>query len=228
MKRWELEGWKEEDVDNLELSFLHAVLKCRDNESVDATLTFARYLAKVGVNSDTYPIYLKLLETRNHWVIDALLGDREPDKYFSHVQMNHYIVRECFRALSAAKAGAVYPKSLLVYMGILGSTYENPLEGYRVYPLTANDINNLGKHLDEKQDQTFPLNRSILYLLDKIASLLDPGNIVEDQEVLKVAVQANNVRGKFLDATKSLREAIPDLMLVREDYSDNEIQPTVV
>lgn len=228
MKRWETEGWKEEDVENLELSFLHRVLACDDAESVDSTVTFARYLAKAGVNSDTYPIYLKILETRNHWVIDALLADADPEKYFSSVQMNYYIVRESFQAMTAAKAGAVYPKCLLVYMGVLGVTYENPLEGYRVYPVTPNDINNLGKHLDEKQDQTFPLNRSILYLLDKIASLLDPGNIVEDDEVLKVAVQANNIRGKFLDTTKSLHEAIPDLLLERQDYTDNEIQPTIV
>lgn len=227
MKRWEEEGWKEEDVEKLELSFLHSVLTCRDTEAVDGTVTFARFLAKVGINSDTYPIYLKLLEIRNHWVIDALLGDADPGKYFSAIQMNYYIVRESFEALTAAKAGSVYPKCLLVYLGILATTYESPVEGYRVYPVTANDVNNLGKHLDEAQDQKYPLNKSILYLLDKIASLLDPGNIVEDEEVLKVAVQANNIRGKFLDATKSLREAIPDLLLQREAYTDNEIQPSI-
>jgi hypothetical protein len=227
VKIWEVEGWKEEDVNQLELRFLHAVLEVRDSSAADSALTFARYLEQVGVNSDTYPIYLKILETPNHWVIDALLGDRDPEKYFDSVQMNYYIVRESFKALTNAKAGAVYPKCLLVYLGILETTYENPLEGYRVYPLTANDLNQLGKHLDESQDQTYPLNRSILYLLDKIASLLDPGNIVEDDALLQVAVQANNIRGKFLDATKSLRESIPDLLLERGNYADNEVQPTV-
>ncbi|MFW6211621.1 MAG: hypothetical protein ACOC8L_01875 [Spirochaetota bacterium] len=227
MKRWEVEGWKEADVDQLELSFLHQVLAVGSARAVDATLTFAKYLEEVGVNSDTYPIYLKLLETPNHWVIDALIGDRDPEKYFAHIQMNYYIVNACFRALEKAKSGSVYPKCLLVYLGILEVTYENPVEGYQVYPVSSNDINQLGKHLDESQDQMNPLNRSLLYLLDKIASLLDPGNMVEDQKILQVAVQANNIRGKFLDATKNLRESIPDLLLERGDYTDNEVQPGV-
>jgi hypothetical protein len=65
-----------------------------------------------------------------------------------------------------------------------------------------------------------------LNILDKVASLIDPGRPEEDQEIMAVATQANNIRGKFLDMNKSLNEAIPDLLLQTEDYTKLEIAPS--
>ena len=104
-------------------------------------------------------------------------------------------------------------------------TYENSLEGYRVYPLTSKDVNAMGKHLDEEQDQRFELNAIILGVLDKVASLVDPGRPEEDKQIVAVATQANNIRGKFLDMNKSLNEAIPELLLQIEDYTQLETAP---
>ena len=47
-------------------------------------------------------------------------------------------------------------------------------------------------------------------------------------EVKDVALQANNIRGKFLDMTKKLKEAIPDVLLERGDYTKTEVKPSVV
>jgi len=226
MKRWEESGWTQEDLDKLELSFLTNILELRESEGVDATIAYARYLSMVGVNPDNYPVFLKLLSLRNHWVADALLGDAEPETFFSVVQPNYFILKECFRALSQAKNGGLYPKALHVYLGLLKVTYQNPTEGYRVYPLNPENVNHLGKHLDESQDQKYSLNSSILNILDMIASLVDPGRPSEDQELMSVATQANNIRGKFLDMNKSLDEAIPDLLLGNEDYTQLETTPT--
>jgi hypothetical protein len=225
MKRWEEEGWKEDDIDKLQLAFLHDMLECKEGETVDGAWAYATYLSKVGVTPDTYPVYLRLLDTKNHWVVDALIGKHDPDTYFNHIQANFFIVKDCFRAFTQAKRGGIYPKSLLVYLGILLRVYKNPVEGYRVYPLTTTDVNNLGKHLDETKDQMYELNKNILYILDRVASLVDPGNITNDDEVLRVATQANNIRGKFLDATKTLNEAIPDLLLEKGNIAETEIQP---
>ena len=85
MKRWEEQGWQQDDLNKLELSFMQQIFACQEGEGVDGTITFARYLNKVGINSDTYPIYLKLLEMKNHWVVDALVGDVQLDKYFSRI-----------------------------------------------------------------------------------------------------------------------------------------------
>jgi len=64
-------------------------------------------------------------------------------------------------------------------------------------------------------------------ILDKIASLMDPGTLEdEDIEIMKVATQANNIRGKFLDMTKHLNEALPELLLNKGDYTEGEVPPT--
>ena len=227
MARWEEEGWQEEDLNKLKLSFLMSMLACKEPQGVDVTVYFAKYLNMVGVNPDNYPIYLNLFRKRNHWVVDALIGDTDPRVVFTDVQPNYFILAECFKAFEESERGGIYPKSLLVFLGILEVTYKNPLEGYRVFPLKAEDVNNLGKHLDEEKDQMDPLNRSILMILDKVASLMDPGTLEdEDIEVMKVATQANNIRGKFLDMTKHLNEALPELLLNKGDYSVDEVPPT--
>ena len=115
-----------------------------------------------------------------------------------------------------------------MYLGLLTAAYRDPLEGYRIYPLTTTDVNNLGKHLDETKDQMYPLNRNILMILDKVASLSDPGNISKDEAILKVATQANNIRGKFLDMTKNLKEAIPDLLLQPGNFAEDEVSPDLL
>ena len=51
---------------------------------------------------------------RNHWVVDALIGDKDPETFFSHVQMNYFIIKECFQAFKVAPRGGIYPKSLHV------------------------------------------------------------------------------------------------------------------
>ena len=227
MARWEEDGWQEEDLNKLKLGFLNNMLSCKESQGVDVTVYFAKYLNMVGVNPDNYPIFLDLFRKRNHWVVDALIGDIDPRAVFKDVQPNYFILAECFKAFEEAGRGGMYPKSLLVFLGILEVTYKNPLEGYRVFPLNAENVNNLGKHLDEEKDQMDPLNRSILMILDKIASLMDPGTLEdEDIEVMKVATQANNIRGKFLDMTKHLNEALPELLLKKDDYSTDEIPPT--
>ncbi len=226
MQTWEERGWQEEDLNKLQLAFLTDIFKNEQSVSVDATIAYAKYLNFIGANPDNYPIYLKLIGMRNHWVVDALIGDNNPETFFSHVQMNYFIIKECFRAFTVAPRGGIYPKSLHVFLGMLQTTYKNQLEGYRVYPLTITDVNNLGKHLNEDTDQRDPLNFIILTILDKIASLIDPGRDEEDKEIIAVATQANNIRGKFLDFTKGLKEAIPDLLLETSDYTTSEVKPS--
>lgn len=227
MKRWEESGWTKEDLDKLELMFLNSIFDLKAEQGVDATITYARYLNMVGVNPDNYPIYLRILSMPNHWVVDALVGDNAPESFFSKVQPNYYILKECFRAITQAKRGGIYPKSLLVYLGLLKLTYRHPLEGYRVYPIRPEDVNNLGKHLDEDQDQTYDLNANILSILDMIASLVDPGRPSDDPAIMSVATQANNIRGKFLDMNKTIGEAIPDMLLGTERFADHEIAPSI-
>jgi hypothetical protein len=230
MTRWEEKGWQEEDLDKLELSFLGRIFALKESQGVDCSIQIAKYMSMVGVNPDNYPLFLKVLEMQNHWVVDALIGDSDTDQFFKLVQPNYFILKECFQSITKVRNGGMYEKSLMTFLGIIDMTYKNPIEGYRIYELTSEDLNNLGKHLDETQDQTFPLNGKILSILDKIASLVDPGKIDGKFDVgpavTAVAVHANNIRGKFLDITKRLNEAIPDNLLLPGNFAENEVPPT--
>jgi len=221
-------GWSLEEINDLELAFLHKMFECKDSDGVDVTMFFAKFMSKVALNSDNYPIFLKLLQFENHWVVDALLGDKEPLAYFKPVQPNTFILNECFKMFKRWKPGGIYAKSLLILFGLLKTAYESPQDGYRTYALTITDVNNLGKHLDKDKDQKDDVNRTLLGLLDRIASLSDLGGLpAKDKQMSDVAMQANNIRGKFLDYTKKMSEAIPDEMLKREDFKKKEVAPTI-
>lgn len=220
--------WSEVEIDALKLGYLNEIIGCTDGFGTFGALAFAHYMInKVGINSDNYPIYFRLLESGNRWVVDTLVGKTSPDKLFGAIQPNTFMLKECFAMLTRWKAGEVYPKSLLVIYGLLQVCYEIPEEGYRIYPLTVTDVNNLGKHLDKSKDQMDPLNRIVLSLLDRISGLIEPQKPLPSVEIQDIALQANNIRGKFLDMTKKMNEAIPDIILVRGDYTVNEVKPDV-
>lgn len=220
--------WSDEEIDALELRYVNDIISCRDEYGVFAALALSHYLVnKVGLTPDNYSVYFRLLEAGNRFVVDALVGKGDPAVFFGKIQPNEFMLRSCFRMLTKWKAGEVYPKALLIIYGLLSVCYKDPEEGYRLYPLTVNDVNNLGKHLDKGKDQMDPLNRTVLSVLDEISSLVEPQHPLPSREVQDVALQANNIRGKFLDMTKKLSEAIPDLLLERGDYKANEVKPNV-
>ncbi len=219
-------NWSDEEINKLELGFLHNLMSCKDPYAVDACIYYSIYLSKVvQLNSDNYPVFFRILELENHWVVDALVGDRNPEKFFKEIQPNSYMIQQCFEMLTNWQCGGIYSKNLLIIFGILKVCFENQFEGFRMYPLTITDVNNLGKHLDKSKDQMDAVNGTILYLLDKIASLIEPGVTPRAPGMAEISNQANNIRGKFLDMTKKLNEAIPDILLIKGDYTVNEIAP---
>jgi hypothetical protein len=221
--------WAENEIDALTLGYINDIIDCKDEYSVFAAIAFSHYMVrKVGLNPDNYTVFFRLIESGNRWVLDALTENIEPAKFFGAIQPNTYMLKECFRMLTRWKAGGIYPKALIIIYGLLSVCYHDPEEGYRLYPLTVTDINNLGKHLDKTKDQMEPLNRTVLTVLDEISSLIEPQKAIPSREIQDVALQANNIRGKFLDMTKRMNEAIPDLLLERGDYTKAEVKPNVV
>ena len=220
--------WSENEVDALSLGYIKDIISSGDEYGVFAAVALAHYLTgKIGLNPDNYPIFFRLIESGNHWVIDTLVEDKDPSKFMGSIQPNTFMLNECFRMLTGWKPGEVYPKALVIIYGLLTQCYFIPEEGYRLYPLTVSDINNLGKHLDKSKDQMDPLNRVVLSLLDRIASLIEPQKPMPSNEIKDVALQANNIRGKFLDMTKHLNESIPDILLVRGNYLEKQIKPNI-
>jgi hypothetical protein len=223
IKTW----WNDKEVNDLELILLHNMFDCTSLEGVDVAYMYAKFMGKKSLAPDNYPIFLRLLETGNHWVIDALLQDHEPLTFFKPIQPNSFIITKCFEMLNNWKVGEIYPKLFLVILGILKVSYDNSFEGFRIYPLTEENVNSLGKHLDESADQDSSVNRTILHILDSLATITET-TLLEDKKREKVASHANNIRGKFLDKTKKLSEAIPANLLVKGDYKKNEIQPSLI
>ncbi|HEY7697883.1 MAG TPA: hypothetical protein VIE88_05670, partial [Vicinamibacteria bacterium] len=179
-------------------------------EAVEASITYAQYLSSVGITPENYPVFLRMLEIENHWVIDALIGGRDPFLLLSGVQPNKYIVGRILAMMTRWHKGGIYPKNLSVILGVLQSVYSSPRDGYRIFPLSIADANAIGKHLDKEKGQDDPLNRAILEVLEKISDLEDAGNTEMDE----VAIHAAAIRNAFFDDRKRMEDVIPPVLLV--------------
>jgi hypothetical protein len=175
-----------------------------------------------GLDSENYPLFLKMLEIENHWVLDALVGDRDPFLLLSTIPPNEYLTSKCFQLLTRWRAGGIYPKTLAIVLGVLQNTYSSPRDGYKIYHLSVADVDNLGKHLEKEKGQNDARNRCILDILDRIGSL---EGLRWDESMEQVARQALKIRSNFFDNTKALEDCIPQVLLVRGDYRTEEVAP---
>ncbi len=200
----------EAQIHEIENKMLQGIFACRTAEAVEAAITFARFLSTSGITPENYPVFLQMLEVENHWVIDALIGDRDPFLLLSSVQPNRFIVSRLLAMMTRWHKGGIYHKNLSVILGVLQSVYSSARDGYRIYSLTIADLNAVGKHLDKQKGQDDPLNRAILELLEKITVLEDAG----DPEMEEVAVHASRIRNAFFDDRKKMDEIIPPVLLV--------------
>lgn len=220
------ENWTEERINQIEIHLLQGIFGCRTSEAVESAITYGKFLSSVGITPENCPVFLRMLEIENHWVIDALIGGRDPFLLLSPVQPNKFILARIFAMLTRWHKGSIYPKSLSVILGVLQSVYSSPRDGYRIYPLSIANLNALGKHLDDSKGQDDPVNRVILEVLDKIADLENP----ENREVDEIAIHAAAIRNAFFDDRKKMDEVIPPVLLVnvkeRAEISPRKSEPT--
>ena len=214
------ESWTNGQVVEIENRLLQGIFQCRATEAVEAAISYSSFLSTIGVTPENCPLFLKILEIENHWVIDALIGERDPFLLLSSVQPNAFIVNRIFGMMTKWHKGGIYSKNLSVILGVLQSVYSSPKEGYRIYSLTIANLNAMGKHLDKEKTQDDPLNRIILEILDKISEL--EGSTNSDME--EVAVHAGNIRNAFFDNQRKMEDVIPPVLLVN-DVERREIPP---
>jgi len=219
------EVWTRANVLRVENEILRNILAARTPEAVEAATGYARFLRLSGLDPESYPLFLKLLEVENHWVLDELLGDKDPFLLLSTIPPNRFLVSRCFKLLTRWRPQGIYPKTLAIALGVLQNAYSSPRDGYRIYPLSIADVDNLGKHLEKEEGQHEPRNRCILDILEKIGML---EGLQLDEKVEEVARQALRIRGNFFDNTKLLEDCIPQVLLVRGDYLQEEVPPTQV
>jgi hypothetical protein len=124
--------------------------------------------------------------------------------------------------LTKWRAGGIYPKTRAIVLGVLQNAYSSPKDGYKIFPLAIADVNNLGKHLEQDKDQSDEQNRCILDILEKVASL---EGLKWDDSMEGVARQATKIRSYFFDNTKVLEDCIPQVLMVRGNYLEEELPP---
>ena len=214
--------WTKESIMDVEINIVERMIGCRTAEAVESAISYARFLRMSGLTSDNYPLFLRLLEVENHWVIDSLIDEKDPFLLLSSIHPNNYLILSSFKLLTNWHPGGIYPKTLAIILGVLQAAFSSPKDGYRIYNVSINDVNNLGKHLNKELGQDDQNNRVILDILDRFGTLTGTS---ENQNIEQMARQANNIRTFFFDKRKKLEEIIPQVLLVKSDYIAKEIAP---
>lgn len=217
--------WSSEAITKVEISVLESMLACRTPEAVEASICFARFLHLSGINNDNYSLFLKLVEVENHWVIDAVIGMRDPVLLLSPIQPNNYLILQGFKLLTKWHPGGIYHKTLAIVLRIMQTAFSSPKDGYKIYNVSINDVNNLGKHLNKELAQEDGNNNCILDILDRLGSL---EGTTDDPDVEAMSRQANSVRAYFFDKRRKMEDVIPQVLLVKSDYVSKEVAPISV
>lgn len=218
-------AWTNDSIMEVEIGILESIVGCRTVEAVEAAISFAYFLSLSGLSSDNYPLFMKTLEVENHWVIDAIIRDKDPFLLLSRIPPNSYLMLEAFKLLTKWHPGGIYPKTLSIVLGVLQAAYSSPKDGYKIYRVSINDVNNLGKHLNKETGQDDRNNRCILDILDRLGS---QAGTSEDADMEQMARQANNIRTFFFDKRKKMEDIIPQVLLVKSDYIAKEVAPEKV
>jgi len=215
------EVWSDQSIFRVENHIINNIFACRTTDAVEAAITYSAFLRRSGLTNENYPLFLKLLEMDNHFVIDSLLGITDPFLFLTPIQPTKHLVSTCFRLLTNWHPGGIFPKTLAIVLGALQAAYSYAKDGYRIHKVAINDVNNLGKHLNKEKGQDESVNRAILDILDRLASLEGQG----DDEMELIARQCNVIRGNYFDKRRKMEDAIPQVLLVKSDYLVKEVLP---
>jgi hypothetical protein len=209
-------------VNNLGL-ILDGIAGTQTTYQIESGVCFANYLNHVGINSNNYHLFLNLIETNNLWIIDALIGKRDARLLFTTIKPNKYLLKKAFQFLTLWHPKQIYLKVLPAILGIIECGYYKPDDGYKIYRLTINDMNNLGKFLDPEKDQMDDENSVILHILDKIAKIGEYRHTITKSILSK---HAFDIRHAYFDNTKKLVDVIPHVLLVNLKREDTEMNPS--
>lgn len=222
-KQWEVGIVEPDYIRFLKEAYLSDIMLGSDTQSVNALVAYAGFLNNLGINSDSYPLYLEVIASNNATAVDVLLEGHEPDKYLDCVVANHFIIESLFEFLETQKRNAVYGRVLEVIIGFTVKVYRSTAEGYALYKPTIANVNSLGKFLDESKDQDDPLNRVILDVLHYLAELDTPHET--DSAKLAVARQSSRIRSDFFDNSHSLIESMTAVTLAEAENPTFGIKP---
>jgi hypothetical protein len=215
-----------EYIDYLKLFTMNEILAGASQKAANALVTYAHFLNRLGIDSDNYPLYLRLLASNNRYAADALLDGHNPEEYIDCVVPNPFIIKSIFSIMGTYKRNEIYGTILRVLFGFLMKAYGSAELGWKLYRPTIADVNNLGKILDESKDQDDDLNRDILDILMYLADL--DTHHETDPEKKEIARQAGRIRSDFFDHKRRLNQSITDVILEKADRVTYGIKPEYV
>jgi hypothetical protein len=151
------------------------------------------------------------------------MGKRDARLLFSTIKPNRNLIKKAFQLLTLWHPDQIYEKTLLALLGVLECGYFKPDDGYKIYRLSINDLNNLGKYLKEEKDQYDPENAMILEILDRISKIGEHRNYLNKSILSK---HSFNIRFAYFDNRRKLLDTIPQVLLVRIDREETEVNPS--
>jgi hypothetical protein len=202
---------------------LNGIFGTQTEYQVESAVCFANYLNHVGINNKNYLLFLKLIETNNKWILDALIGNRDAHLLFTTIKPNRNLMKKAFQLLTFWHPDQIYSKTLLAILGIIECGFYKPDDGYKIYRLTITDLNNLGKYLKEEKDQDDYENKIVLEILDRISKLGEYKNYLHKSVLSK---HAFNIRFGYFDHRRNLLDIIPQVLLVRINREQSEVNPS--
>lgn len=225
MKQNQLKEMTEEESlleENLNL-VSSALFACQTEEQVELAASFARFLSDAGLTRQNYTLFIRLLATNNHWVVDALIGKRQPRLLFASIPPSAYSIRRALQILSFFHPDIIYAKTLEAALGIIATAYHDPDDGYGICKLKVSDLNTIGKYLDKDKTQASEPNELVLSILDRLSSI---GEYNKEHAKNVLAKHAFGIRFAYFDNRKKLEDIIPQVLLYNAARKERIIGPT--
>lgn len=215
---------KDEEFSRFLQKTMYEIIECKDVRASSALYAYSNFLNKKPFRYDHIPLYLELFQTNNRYTIDAMMSGHVPERFFDFVRVpNRYILRRIFEILGLFQKNTLYTQTLKSFFGLLKRVYKSAIDGYRIYPLTIAELNNIGKFLDEKKTQNYHLNRDILDILLFLTEMDDGGEL--DTTKIGVARHASRIRSDFFDQKRSLIQSMTDVILQKSADEGPGISP---
>jgi hypothetical protein len=188
-------------------------LRCENDPAVKASVEFVKFLNFKGLDNTNYPFYMKLFLLENETVIHAFLSDGKVLNSLKNLKRSPRLLDLCFKLLKQFSRDTVYEKILESLLVLLNQTYRDASSGFRIYPISLNELNYIGKFLDKAKPQANKINRIILDILSDIGELTTKDTT--EPAWLEVCARANKIRNVFFDNRASLSGIIPETMLAK-------------
>ena len=225
MKQNQLKEMSEEEMlleENLNL-ISSALFSCQTEEQVEVAISFARYLNDSGLTRTNYALFIRLLATNNYWVVDALIGKRQPRLLFASIPPSAYSIKKALQILSFFHPDIIYAKALEAALGIIEKAYHDPDDGYSIYKMKVSDLNTVGKYLDKDKNQFTEPNALVLSILDRLSSI---GEYNKEHAKNVLAKHSYGIRFAYFDNRKKLEDVIPQVLLYNAARKERVVGPT--